>query len=99
MVCPCGPVGTDTLANRRVVADDHRVDQAIGAAIGEVRIGEAKPPPVVAVIRQAQIERQRAARSPRLCRVGFSYEHLFDTEQLAGAKDLARFCRMFGRTL
>src|SRR5687768_8904390 len=86
------PVLVDAPANRRRVAPgDHRVDQALGSAAGEVRRPEAEAEQVVAVVHHLEVAAEpRAADAPRAGRIGLGEDGLLRTQELVRAQDVAR---------
>src|SRR6476646_8329210 len=86
------PVLLDPPTYRRLVTPgDIGVDKPIGAAIGKL-VGEADAAPIVGVIVELHIGRQRlAGGGARFRRVGFQQHPDFRAEELAGAEDPARF--------
>src|SRR6266849_479880 len=90
------PVLVDAPADRRRVAPgDHRVDQSIGAAAGEVRRREAEAEQVVAIVRHLEVAAEpRAADAPRPDRIGLGEHGLLWAQELARAQDAARLPRV-----
>src|SRR5262245_21241249 len=72
VIGPRRPVLVDPPANRCDIAPgDQRVDQVIGAAVGEVRRREAEAQQVLAVVRQLEVATEPvAADAARARRIG-----------------------------
>ena len=81
-----------------VAPGDVGIDEAVGPAAGEVVVREPEAAPVVGVVLELDIGRERGAcGGARLGRIGLEQHHDLGTEELAGAQDAARLGGVLGR--
>ena len=81
-----------------VAPGERRVDETVGAAVREVVFGETHPQPVVAIVRQTEINRCVGARErSRLRRIGFQDHLLFDAQPRLRPENFARHRRVVRR--
>ena len=92
--CSC----TRPAIGRLVAPDDQRVDEAVAAAVGDVVVGEAEPPPVVGVVGQAEVGGEvQASGRPSSVGIGVQHDALLGRHQAVGADRLAGDARVLGR--
>ena len=81
-----------------VAPQHHRVDEPVGAAVRQLRLGEADAQPVVAVIVEHHVARQLLApERARLRRIGFQRNLLLGHQPLVGSEDPCRLRRVLRR--
>ncbi len=86
------------LDRRGVAPGDHRVDEPVVAAIGELGLGEADAEPVVAIIGQAHVARQLlAAERAGFRGVGLQADLLLDGEPFRRTEDRLGLLGVLGR--
>ena len=85
------PMLLDTSADRTLVTPRHQgIDKPVGASTGEIGVAEALTTPVVHIIFELKIARERLPSSTtRPRRVGFQHHPNLRAQQLAGAEDRA----------
>ena len=91
-----GKVRTQAALDRVGIApQDHRIDEPVATAVGELSLGKALAQPAVAVVRQRHVARQfLAPERPRLRRIGLKRYLLLHREPLRWPKDRGGLGRM-----
>src|ERR1700730_970994 len=83
-----------------IAPQDHRIDEPVAAAVGELSLGEALAQPAVAVVRQRHVARQfLAPERPRLRGIGLERYFLLHREPLRRPEDRGGLSRMFRRNI
>src|SRR6478672_9309675 len=78
-----------------IAPQDHRIDEPVAAAIGQLILGEALAQPTVAVVRQRHVARQfLAPERPRFRRIGLNRYFLLHCKPLRWPKDRGGLGRM-----
>src|SRR5260221_3113752 len=79
------PMGPKTRADRLVIAPRHDgIDEAVGTAIGKIRVAKAETLPILEVVRQRHVDREGRPRSgPCLGGGRFSPNHLLRAQRPA----------------